>query len=152
MPTTSYPREPRTRKPLSPTQQLAAAIKRVEAGLAEGRDYRVTAQGKRLDTGERFYCVPSDSEKLRGLWHIITVKADGHLDCDCLYSREKHLVCSHRATVYLFLKAKAAAEKAATAPAPTPKVAPTKANALPYDHAGEGFSIFKPERPEFATR
>lgn len=145
---TSY-RKPATRQPLSLAEQLQAAIARVQKGLQEGKDYRVAGQGKRLDTGEQFYCVPSDSEKLRGLWHVITVKADG-LDCDCFYSREKHQICSHRATVYLFLKAKAAAEKAGQAKAqpaaqPAPKVAHTKENALPYD-SGEGFSIFKTER------
>jgi hypothetical protein len=115
------------RKPLTLAQQLEAAIARVQKGLEEGKDYRVTAHGKRLDTGETFYCVPSDSEKLRGLWHVVTLTKTG-LDCDCFYSREKHQVCAHRATVYLFLQAKAVAEKAAKA---APKVESTKANALP---------------------
>jgi hypothetical protein len=145
------------RKPLSPAQQLEAAIKRVQKGLEEGKDYRVCAHGKRLDTGETFYCVPSDSEKLRGLWHVVTVTKTG-LDCDCFFSREKHQVCTHRATVYLFLQAKAAAEKAAkkqeSAPAPAPTIERTRDNALParYDDqeaaspvAGYPSYLFKPE-------
>lgn len=149
----AYQKRPQTRKPLTPAQQLQAAIARVQKGLEAGKDYRVAAQGKRFDTGEQFYCVPSDSEKLRGLWHVVTIKKTG-LSCDCYFSQEKHQVCSHRAVVYLFLQAKAAAEKAAKKqePAPAaPKVQPTKANALPYD-AGEGFSIFKPERDEYVPR
>lgn len=149
--------KPANRKPLTPAQQLQAAITRVQKGLEEGRDYRVCAHGKRLDTGETFYCVPSDSEKLRGLWHVVTVTKTG-LDCDCFYSREKHKVCAHRATVYLFLQAKAAAEKAAK---PAPNIERTRENALPASATaparqpsadGTPGYLYAPEREAYVPR
>jgi hypothetical protein len=150
-----------TRKPLTPYQQLLAAIARVEQGRKEGKDYRVAGQGNRTDTGETFYCVPSDSEKLRGLWHVITVKGNGTLDCDCFFSREKHQVCSHRATVYLHLKDHPVAPEKPQPPAPQRIPAPTPheqasrrepvgamarkvEQALPADHVPDKeFSIYR---------
>jgi|SRR6185312_9249815 len=115
---TAY-RKPATRKAKTPYEQLLAAIARVEQGRKEGKEYRIAGEGTRTDNGQHFYCVPSDSEKLRGLWHVVSVTKTG-LDCDCYFSRERHQICTHRATVYLHLKAHPVAPAKLTPPAPRP--------------------------------
>ena len=61
------------------------------------------------------------------MWRVIKVKGNGSLDCDCFYSREKHLIGTHRATVYLHLKAHPAPPSKAEMPRKPVNPAPSMA-------------------------
>jgi hypothetical protein len=159
MPTT-YTRKPyQQRKAQTPQQQLDAAIARAnEKGL------------KVAFAGADFWAVPSDSESLKGLYHIVTRSADGkRLCCECLYSQNKpNGVCVHRAVVYLHLKAQAEAARPKAQPAQQPaptapaKAQPTEAErraaaarreTAPLVRDNGDFSIFapEPERPRYQS-
>lgn len=118
MPQTQY-RKPYTRaqgarKPQTPQQQLQRAIERLAESRKEGADLRVIAIGKVLATGQPVYFVPSQT--VVGMWHAI-VQTETGLACDCFYSKERHMVCVHRACVYEHLKSHPAQQHEKPAPA-----------------------------------
>jgi hypothetical protein len=97
MPQTQYPRQSFPRKPVTPLQQLKKAIQR-----AQENGVKVAMVGKILATGQPCYLVPSQT--LEGMHHVVSRAPDGSLQCDCLFYREKHGVCAHRAAAFLFLQ------------------------------------------------
>jgi hypothetical protein len=140
MATTSTARKS-SRKPQTSAEQLQAAIARAQAlGL------KVYATCKILATGAQGWLVPSQS--VPGMCHVVS-RAETGLQCDCYASAKLGQVCTHRAVVYLHLKAQAeAARPSAPAPAACP-VQPTEAErreAAPLYRSTEDFSIFKSGR------
>jgi hypothetical protein len=129
-------------KDMTPAEQLKTQIARVEKlGL------RVVGHGTLKADGTRFWIVPSTSEKLKNMHHVVRQTGKG-LVCDCYACTESGLICPHRATVYLELKRQAEAAKATpaaqptqSAPKPQPTMAQRAAAALPAD-PGE-FSIYR---------
>jgi hypothetical protein len=147
MATTYTARKPR--KAQTPAEQLQAAIARAQAlGLS------VYAACTILATGEQGWLVPSQS--VPNMCHVVS-RAETGLQCDCYASAKLGQVCTHRAVVYLHLKAQAEAArskppaKAQPAPARQPTEAEARAaaqrrEAAPLLRSDAPFSIFKSGR------
>jgi hypothetical protein len=98
----SYPRKSFQRKAQTPQQQLERALQ-----IAHEKGLKVAF------AGDGFWVVPSDSEALKGLYHVVT-RVGSSLKCECLYA-QRGKVCAHRAIVWEYLKQQTEAA-AATVP------------------------------------